>query len=187
MRIITDLEFKTDTPTAVALGTFDGVHLGHRAVISAAVENAKANGLVSAVFTFSGLPKNAFLPEGKRICPLCSFEEKARLIEALGVDLLISPEFTRELASMPPEDFVKDILFGRLGARHIVCGFDHRFGFRGLGSTELLLKLCRGAGVGVTVIPPVMDNGERVSSTSIRALLENGRVSDARRLLGHDI
>lgn len=187
MLIIRDLEFDNEKPAAVALGTFDGVHLGHRAVISAAVEKAGEDGLVSAVFTFSGLPKNAFLPPNRRVFPLCSQDEKAALLEKLGVDILIAPDFTSELAAMPADSFVKSVLFGRLNAKHIVCGSDHRFGRGGEGNAALLEKLCRENGAGLTVIPPVTVNGRRVSSTDIRLLLDRGRISDARELLGHDI
>lgn len=100
MLISNDINFISDRPTVVALGTFDGVHLGHRAVIGKAVELARAAGIASAVFTFSELPRNAFLPPEKRVFPLCTFEEKAELISALGVDILTAPRFDRAVASI---------------------------------------------------------------------------------------
>ena len=187
MKIIKSIDCNSDTPTAVALGTFDGVHLGHRAVIRTAVEIASAEGLTPAVFTFSELPKNAFLPNKMRVWPLCTFSEKAKLIETLGAELLIAPAFDREISSMPPEDFVKEILISRLDARHIVCGFDHRFGAGGKGDTELLISICKSESVAVTIIPPVMRRGRRISSTEIRRLIEKGYIEDARELLGHEL
>ena len=162
------------------------MHLGHRAVIRAACESAAAEGLTSAVFTFSGLPRNAFLPESKRIPPLCTFEEKARLIEALGVGIMFAPDFNG-LRELPAAEFISEILIKRLRAKHIVCGFDHRFGAGGAGGAELLMRLCREYGCAVTVLPPVTVRGEKVSSSRIRSLLEEGRVADARELLGHEI
>ncbi len=187
MITVNDFNFKYDRNTAVALGTFDGVHLGHMAVIKTAVGTARAEGLVPAVFTFSGLPKNAFLPESRRVWPLCSFEEKRRLIESLGVELLLAPPFDETVSSIPAEEFVRGVLISKLCARHIVCGFDHRFGAGGCGDAELLYRICKSEGVAVTVIPPVTVNGRRVSSTEIRRLLGMGRVEDARALLGHEI
>jgi riboflavin kinase/FMN adenylyltransferase len=187
MLIISDIntafEAQCAGPCAVALGTFDGVHLGHRAVIRTAVEAAKAEGLVPAVFTFTGLPRNAFLPPEKRIAPLISFPEKAALIEALGVKLMLAPDFN-EVANIPAEDFVREILIKRLSARHIVCGYDHRFGAHGAGDAELLMRICREEGAAVTVIPPVTKDGLRVSSTRIRTLLELGLYDRASELLG---
>lgn len=180
-------EYRSSSPAAIALGTFDGVHIGHRAVIEAAVSAAHEERLVPAVFTFSTLPKNAFLPPQKRVWPLCSFDEKAALMGSLGVELLIAPAFDAALASIPPEDFVRGILTGRLNARHVFCGEDHRFGAGGRGDAELLERICRSEGVRVTVIPPVCVNGEKVSSTLIRSLIEKGYVENARELLGHGI
>lgn len=187
MKLITDIEFEYDRPTSVALGTFDGVHLGHRAVIRAAVESAEAEGFTPAVFTFSELPKNAFLPPEKRLTPLCTFREKAELIESMGVRLLIAPPFTKRLYSISPDEFITRVLISQLNAKHIVCGWDHRFGANGAGDTGLLMRICRREGVAVTIIPPVTRGGEVISSTLIRNLLEKGCIENARTLLGHKI
>lgn len=187
MQIITEIPELDTAPKAIALGTFDGVHLGHRAVILSACESAKKEGLIPSVFTFSGLPKNAFLPEPLRVTPLTAFGEKAALIEALGAELMFAPPFTRETAAIPAEEFAREILIRRLGARHIVCGSDHRFGAGGRGDAALLHTICRETGCALTVIPPVALHGRRISSTLIRSLLLEGRVDDARELLGHGI
>lgn len=183
MKLTSEIDFDPVLPTAIALGTFDGVHIGHRAVIGAAVETARANGLLSAVFTFSDLPRNAFLPEGRRIPALCPLETRARLIAEMGVDIMVCPEFTL-LRDMPAEDFVTRVLIGSLHARHIVCGYDHRFGAGGQGGAELLMKICRREGTGVTIVPPVLYRGERVSSSRIRAALAAGDEVSAAAMLG---
>ena len=187
MELITNADYNSIKPTAVALGTFDGVHLGHRAVIEKAVEIAREEGLTPAVFTFSELPKNAFLPPERKIWPLCTFSEKAQLIEGLGVELLLALPFSKETAAMPPEEFIGEVLIKRLSAKHIVCGYDHRFGAGGRGDSELLMRVCALYGAAVTVIPPVTFKGEKVSSSRIRELLERGCVETARELLGHGI
>ena len=182
MQIIKEIEHISPVPTAVALGNFDGVHLGHRAVIRAAVEAAEKEGLCPAVFTFSTLPKPA-----RGNWPLTGFEEKARLIGGLGAELLLAPPFSEEVRSIGAKRFVTEVLIGRLKAKHVFCGEDHRFGKGAAGDPELLTRIALPLGVRVTVLPPVMMNGERISSTRIRALLSEGRVSDARELLGHEI
>ena len=182
MLIIKDIDHILPAPTAIALGNFDGVHLGHRAVIRAAVEAAEEEGLVPAVFTFSTLPKPS-----RGNWPLTGFDEKARLISALGAKLMLAPAFSEEVRSIDAERFVREVLIGRLKAGHIVCGTDHRFGKGAKGDPELLVRIAEPLGVRVTVIPPVMMNGERISSTRIRALIAEGRISAARELLGHDI
>lgn len=186
MLTISDINTSLTEPTAVALGTFDGVHLGHREVIGAAVRAAGKEGLLSAVFTFPTLPKNAFLPEDGRIAPLISFREKAALMEGLGVDVLFAPEFSKELRSLAPEEFIEEIIIGRLCAAHIVCGEDHRFGAGGAGDTALLERICRERSVALTVVPPVTFGGVRVSSTLIRELIARGNAAEARALLGKD-
>lgn len=187
MIIIKDVNIGYGLPASIALGTFDGVHIGHCAVIKTAVEIARAEGLSPAVFTFSELPKNAFLPPQKRVFPLCSFEEKARLIAELGVELLLAPPFSEELRALPAERFVEDVLIRRLNAKHIVCGYDHRFGAGGMGDAELLMRVCRENGAAVTVIPPVSIDGERVSSTAIREAIREGRVDRAELMLGRKL
>ena len=186
MLILKDFSTSPESPCAIALGAFDGVHAGHRAVIEAAVRAAREEGLIPAVFTFSELPKNA-LSGSTSVFPLCSFEEKAELISLLGVELMWAPPASRELLSTPAEDFVREILVKRLRAEHVVCGEDHRFGHGGRGNAGLLRSILAEYGVRLTIVPPVEINGERVSSTRIRKLLCEGRIDDARELLGRSV
>ena len=168
----------------IALGFFDGVHLGHGALLRRAVEEAKKRGCESAVFTFDRPPKEVItgIP-----CPLInSPEDRAELVKRLyGIDEMIMVPFDDEMRTTPWDRFVTDILVGRYGAVHLVAGHDHHFGHRNQGSPELLREKCAELGLGCDIIPAVTIGGITVSSTHIRKLLEEGDVETARAFLGH--
>lgn len=168
----------------IALGFFDGVHLGHGALLRRAAEAAKKRGCESAVFTFDRPPKEVItgIP-----CPLInSPEDRAELVRRLyGIDEMIMVPFDDEMRTTPWDRFVTDILVGRYGAVHLVAGHDHHFGHRNQGSPELLKEKCAELGLGCDIIPAVTLNGVTVSSTHIRKLLEEGDVETARAFLGH--
>lgn len=168
----------------IALGFFDGVHLGHGALLRRAAEEAKKRGCESAVFTFDRPPKEVItgIP-----CPLInSPEDRAELVKRLyGIDEMIMVPFDDEMRTTPWDRFVTDILVGRYGAVHLVAGHDHHFGHRNQGSPELLKEKCAELGLGCDIIPAVTIGGVTVSSTHIRKLLEEGDVETARAFLGH--
>ena len=168
----------------IALGFFDGVHLGHGALLLRAAEEAKKRGCESAVFTFDRPPKEVItgIP-----CPLInSPEDRAELVKRLyGIDEMIMVPFDDEMRTTPWDRFVTDILVGRYGAVHLVAGHDHHFGHRNQGSPELLREKCTELGLGCDIIPAVTIDGVTVSSTHIRKLLEEGDVETARAFLGH--
>ena len=168
----------------IALGFFDGVHLGHGALLRRAAEEAKKRGCESAVFTFDRPPKEVItgIP-----CPLInSPEDRAELVKRLyGIDEMIMVPFDDEMRTTPWDRFVTDILVGRYGAVHLVAGHDHHFGHRNQGSPELLREKCTELGLGCDIIPAVTIDGVTVSSTHIRGLLEEGDVETARAFLGH--
>ena len=168
----------------IALGLFDGVHLGHGALLRRAAEEAKKRGCESAVFTFDRPPKEVItgIP-----CPLInSPEDRAELVKRLyGIDEMIMVPFDDEMRTTPWDRFVTDILVGRYGAVHLVAGHDHHFGHRNQGSPELLKEKCAELGLGCDIIPAVTLDGVTVSSTHIRKLLEEGDVETARAFLGH--
>jgi riboflavin kinase/FMN adenylyltransferase len=155
-------------PRAVAIGTFDGVHLGHQAVIRAAVDAAG----VSTVVTFHPHPRTAF---GNRVALLSTLERRLELLAECGIEDTLVVEFTPELASVPPEDFARDYL-ARIGAKTVVCGTGFRFGRERGGDCDLL----RALGFDAREVPLV----EGISSTRIRQLAEAGDVEGAARLLG---
>jgi riboflavin kinase / FMN adenylyltransferase len=168
----------------VAIGNFDGVHIGHRAVIDAARGIAKAASAPLAVLTFEPHPRSVFLP-GAPPFRLTPFRAKARLLAEAGIDDLFLLRFDRRLAARSAEEFVADLLVGRLGASHIVVGQDFTFG-RGRGGNPALLQ-AMGARLGfaVTVLEPLADDDGKICSASrIRRHLADGRPRDAAELLG---
>jgi riboflavin kinase/FMN adenylyltransferase len=181
----------TDVPegfgdTAVTIGKFDGVHAGHRAVISRLRQAAEDRGLNSVVVTFDRHPLALLAPEK---CPpvLVGNEQKLDLLAGTGIDAALLLSFDRELAQLSPEDFVTTVLTGALRAKLVLVGSDFRFGHRGAGDVALLRELGGRFGFDVETIPDVTPlDSRRVSSTWIRELLAEGRVSEAAQLLGHD-
>ena len=168
----------------IALGFFDGVHLGHGALLRRAAEEAKKRGCESAVFTFDRPPKEVITGVP---CPLInSPEDRAELVKRLyGIDEMLMVPFDDEMRTTPWDRFVTDILVGRYGAVHLVAGHDHHFGHKNRGSPELLKEKCAELGLGCDIIPAVTIGGVTVSSTHIRKLLEEGDVETARAFLGH--
>ena len=168
----------------IALGFFDGVHLGHGALLRRAAEEAKKRGCESAVFTFDRPPKEVITGVP---CPLInSPEDRAELVKRLyGIDEMLMVPFDDEMRTTPWDRFVTDILVGRYGAVHLVAGHDHHFGHKNQGSPELLREKCAELGLGCDIIPAVTIGGITVSSTHIRKLLEEGDVETARAFLGH--
>ena len=168
----------------IALGFFDGVHLGHGALLRRTVEEAARRGCTPALFTYDRPPKEVItgIP-----CPLInSPEDRAELVKRLyGIDEMIMVPFDDEMRTTPWDRFVTDILVERYGAVHLVAGHDHHFGHRNQGSPELLKEKCAELGLGCDIIPAVTLDGVTVSSTHIRKLLEEGDVETARAFLGH--
>lgn len=167
-----------DRPLYVAIGSFDGVHVGHQAVLRALVGAAAAAGALAAVLTFRPHPL-AVLKPGSAPPALATPEERARLIAGFGVDALVELRFDRELADLPAEEFVADHLVRRAAAGHVFVGQNFSFGRGGLGRPADI-----GRRLPVTVIPPVVRRGEPVSSTRVRAAVQSGRTGLARVLLG---
>src|SRR5215470_1108326 len=170
-------------PSAVALGVFDGVHLGHRAILGAAVAHARATGAPALVCTFETHPMEVLQPERAPL-PITTLDERLDLIAACGVDGTVVLSFTRELAAVEPEAFVKDVLVDRLAARQVVVGFNHRFGRAARGDAALLRELGARMGFNVDVVAPLTVDGVPVSSTAIRTALGRGDVDAAARMLG---
>lgn len=172
-------------PSCVALGNFDGVHVGHRQLIGSAVEKAREKGLASAVFTFSNHPKS-LIPGAKPVKNIVYQEEKEALIEALGVDYYFNFAFTKEIMTMPPETFVKTFLADKMNAKEIFCGFNYHFGYKGEGDTKLLRILGAKYGFHVNEVKAVSIDGDVVSSTLIRNMIMAGEMEECSKYLGRN-
>lgn len=167
----------------VAVGNFDGVHRGHRAVIATAVARARALGRKAAALTFAPHPRQFFRPEVPMF-RLSSERNKLRLLAATGLDGAILMDFNAALAATPAEAFVEDILVGRLGIGGAVIGSDFHFGKNRGGSSAFLAEQGARLGFTVDIVPPLTDDGRPVSSGAVRDALSEGRVAEATELLG---
>lgn len=169
--------------TAIALGNFDGVHLGHREIFRTLTRRAAELGVRSLVYTFEPHPLKVLAPDRAPLL-LNTPDEKMRLIEASNVDFLARIPFSKEMALQEAEDFVKDILVDRLKVRSIVVGYDFAFGRDRKGNSDFLRKMGHRFNFKVDVLQPVGDDGRPYSSTRIRESLIAGRVEDMPGLLG---
>lgn len=174
-----DLEFP---PTVITLGYFDGIHLGHQRLIDTTKKIAAKKNIKSAVFTFKTHPLSIISPE-KAPKLLFSNNKKIKIVESLGIDYMIYPDFTFDIMNEKPEEFVKNILVDKFNARHIVVGFNYKFGYKGMGTPNILIELGKKYNFEVTIIQPVKINDQTVSSTFIRNLIENGEVELAKSYL----
>ncbi|MFN0247794.1 MAG: bifunctional riboflavin kinase/FAD synthetase [Kofleriaceae bacterium] len=169
--------------SAVAIGNFDGVHCGHRALISRARTLAAASTARTVALTFHPHPSAVLSPQGAQRM-LASLERRVELLRAAGADEVVVEPFTRELASLSADAFIDDVVIRRLGARAIVVGYDFNYGHARSGSTETLAAHCARANIDLSVVPPVEAAGEVCSSSRIRRYLEAGDLAAAERLLG---
>src|SRR5690349_24052886 len=169
--------------SVVTIGVFDGVHTGHQATITHAVERARALGLQSLVLTFDPHPSEVVRP-GSHPAMLTSPTRKAELVEGLGVDALCVIPFTQDFSKLPAEAFVHDVLVEQLHASAVVVGENFRFGHRATGDVELLTRLGRSFGFAVEGAPLLTDDGTVFSSTYVRACVAAGDVEAAASALG---
>ncbi len=185
MRIIRGVKnFTEKLPNPVlTLGNFDGVHLGHLAIFKKVVERANEIGGTSAAFTFEPHPLKVLAPERSPKL-LNTFHGKMKLFEAAGIQVVICANFTREFADQNPEDFAREVLHERIGAREIYVGYDYAFGKGREGSIESLKRMGQTYGFGVGVIEAVQVGGVVVRSSLIRDLISSGKVAEAATFLG---
>lgn len=181
MRLIHNMnEFGTGGCT-VALGTFDGVHIGHARLICEAVRLGKEFSVPSAALTFDRHPLSLIRPDAVPMM-LSSPEEKRQRLSALGLDVLIEHPFTHEFAALSPEEFF-NLLYTSLKPRAVVVGFNYTFGRKGAGDAGLLSWLCKKNGIECRIIDPVCIDNRPVSSSRIRALIKAGDTEQAQQLL----
>ena len=184
MRIHRDVSAAEDRGASAAIGNFDGVHLGHQAVLDVARAEARRLGAPLGVVTFEPHPREHFAPDAPPF-RLMSPAARASRLERLGVDVLHELPFDDWMAGLTAEAFVAEVLADGLGLAHAVVGRDFRFGRGRAGDPEALARLGGTRGIGVSVAPMVSLDAGEVSSTRIREALSDGRPQEAARMLGH--
>jgi riboflavin kinase / FMN adenylyltransferase len=182
VQVIKELPPEPKEQCVVALGNFDGVHLGHQRLLESGLEKAAQLGVKLAVLLFEPHPLKFLFPE-RSIGFLTTQEERIKAFSHIGVDTVYLLPFNREMAETSPEKFVKEILV-RMGVAHIVVGFNYSFGALGKGTPEDLQRYGNEFGFGVSVLQAQMIDGKIISSTAIRKALQQGDVEQAKRLLG---
>jgi len=170
MRFYTSTRPKIKNESSVALGCFDGVHVGHSEIISSAVNAAKKNGLTSIVWSFQTPPKSILSENFNSSYLLTSLTEKKKLMRELQVDILICVPFNEKIAKLSPRDFFKNIIVNRLNAKQIFCGFNYRFGYMGEGDVKLLQSLCDEFGISLTVLKEITVDGINTKNISTKDL-----------------
>ncbi|QPK82562.1 bifunctional riboflavin kinase/FAD synthetase [Corynebacterium qintianiae] len=187
MDILRGLQQVPDTleESVVTIGVFDGVHRGHQLLIDAAVRRARSLDVPCVVMTFEPHPVAVFAPE-RAPKALIPFEERARIIASQGVDYLLVIDFRAELAGQSPEQYVRDVLAGQLGARAVVVGENFTFGKDAAGTAATMRELGERYGFEVVIVPLLNDAGVRVCSTAIRDELSRGNISVASDYLGRE-
>ena len=178
--LLTDEKFKD---TYIAIGAFDGIHMGHRELISRAVKEAREKGGKSVVFTFLNHPME--ITNRTNVPKLInSLEEKKHIIESLGVDYLIMQPFTKEFSNKTPEEFVNEVLKDIMNTKEVFVGFNFSFGKGGRGSIENLKKFGQRDNIKINIIEPIKLKNQIISSTFIREMLALGNLEIANRSLG---
>ncbi len=172
------------TGSAVTIGKFDGIHLGHQKLIQELSSAAQEHAIQSVVVTFDRHP-DALLKPGHAKLPLIGPTQKHDLIEAQGADILVTLPFDEKLAQLDPKQFVQLILVDGLRAKIVLVGEDFRFGNKGAGDVDLLRELGQQLGFEVRVVSSEMLDGVKISSSAIREALDGGDVTTANKMLGH--
>jgi riboflavin kinase/FMN adenylyltransferase len=178
-------EFTAVKNAVVTIGTFDGVHIGHRKIISGIKELADSIGGETVILTFFPHPRMILHPEDESLKLITTITEKAQLMEQLGVDHLIITPFSRDFSNQTPEGYIRDVLVNKIGTKKIVIGYDHRFGKDRQGGLDDLLKLGPVYGFDVVEIPEQDINEVAISSTRIRNALLSDKIDLANSYLGY--
>ncbi len=171
--------------TAITVGVFDGLHLGHRHLIERLRSRAKEKGLRTLLLSFYPHPAKVLSPS-QAPCELTNPNERSLLAKAVGIDLVLFIRFDKRFSTMQAEEFLEEVIHKRLKAKHLMVGYDWRFGYRREGEVELAKEVGQRLGFDVEEVEPFRVNGHIVSSTLIRRLLHMGRLEEARLYLGRN-
>lgn len=169
----------------VTTGSFDGVHIGHRAIIERLESIARDIGGTVTLITLYPHPRKVLGLDNEGFYLLSSLEEKERLLEAAGIEVLVELEFTPQFGMLSSDDFVRKIVHGIIGARHVIVGYNHHFGHDRKGDYHSLAAMGRELGFGVSELDKQDMEGEKVSSTTVREALLRGDIATATAYMGH--
>jgi len=170
----------------IALGVFDGVHLGHQKLIKQTVDKARKNDGISIVVTFDPHPDKIINPESN-VFLLTTLEERISLIKDLDVDVFLIIKFNNKMSKILSEDFISKILVDSLQVKELFVGFNYKFGFQGKGNTDVLREYSKFYKFKTNILKPIAANHTIISSTRIKDYIKLGEIEKAKKLLGHDI
>jgi riboflavin kinase/FMN adenylyltransferase len=185
LKVFNDIGQITAHNPVVTIGIFDGVHMGHVEILRRIKKLAQSYEGESVVITLWPHPRFVLQPENKELRLLTSLEEKIELIRKQGIDKLLILPFTKELSNIPYDLFIKDYIVGKIGARHVVVGFNHHFGKDRKGTFESLQKSAKQYNIHAERLDPVIQDEIRISSSGIRHMIEEGRITAANKALGY--
>ena len=177
-------DYFENSPSVVTVGTFDGVHLGHRKLIEKVISISKSKNLRSIILTFSPHPR-IVLNNDADIKLLTTQREKNEIFGSYNIDYLLTQDFSKSFSKLSPIEFVRDILVKKLNVRHIVTGYDHHFGKDRNANSNQLLEFSKDFGYDVTKVDAFHKNKVSISSTKIRNLIIDGKISNANEFLGY--
>ncbi|MEZ4773275.1 MAG: bifunctional riboflavin kinase/FAD synthetase [Bacteroidia bacterium] len=186
MEVYRSLEaFKKGDRNVATIGTFDGVHLGHKVILNRLIAAAKEENAESVVITFHPHPRLVLFPENNPLRMLQTLDEKIGLMANMGIDKLLVIPFSKEFSRIPSKAFIRDILIETVGIRKIIIGYDHHFGKNRTGGIEELLELAEEGNYSVEEIPAQTIDNANISSTKIRKALADGDITSANQYLGY--
>lgn len=170
--------------TSIALGNFDGVHIGHRDLIKSMIEDSRELNLKSSVLLFENHTKSVLRGQAPQL--LTNNKQRIRLLKYLGVDILYKTNFNSSIRELSPEQFIRNILIDKLNVKAITVGYNYRFGYKAMADIKVLKSIGERYGIKITIIEPIMLEEEIVSSTKIRDYLEKGFIQKANSMLGRN-
>ena len=180
---INELQLKNGT--IITIGTFDGVHLGHKKILNQLIDKKKQSGLETMVFTFDPHPRKVLFPDQQDLKLITNTNEKVSLLSEIGIDHVIVYPFSKAFSEINPDEYIGEILVEKLKAKCIIVGYDHRFGKNRVGGLDLLMKYAEKYNYEVIEIAAEDINSINISSTQIRKAIESGNIELANQFLGY--
>ncbi|WP_353095263.1 bifunctional riboflavin kinase/FAD synthetase [Tissierella praeacuta] len=168
--------------TAIALGNFDGIHIGHQQLIKTMVSKSKELGIKSSLLLFKSHTKTII--DNNKPKTITNNQQKFKIAEDLGVDIIYMLNFNEEIMKLSGEEFIRDIIIKKMNGKLLVVGFDYRFGYKASGNSKYLIELGRKYNIDVIVLDPIYKDEDIISSSNIRNLIANGNVSGSLKMLG---